>query len=202
MSDNAEDQPAPEAPSALLEALAPKEQLFVLYLSADPKRVGFRAVQRAGWKQKDDAAAVTACRLLKKAKVKAALDEELKKQVKELRKDGAYIVRRMLEAECFDVTSLYNLDTGQLKPMSEWPAGAGTIVEGLKLSLEPQLDLFKRGKDGKAELVQNIEVKIPSRKSMWELLGRHFGIFKDSLDLNLKGDLAQRIRQARQRATR
>lgn len=196
MSDGSAGQ---QDQKSALELLPPKEQLFVMYYAGDPEKNGTRAVQRAGWKQSDAAAAVTASRLLKKAKVKAALDEEMKKVCAEVRKDGAYIIKRMLDAECFDVTSLYNLETGQLKPMKEWPAGAGTIVEGLNIRLEPQLDLFRRNKDGKAEPIQNIEVKIPSRKALWELLGRSFGIFKDSLDLNVKGDLAERLRRARER---
>lgn len=199
MPEGQEAAPQPPAPLTALEQLAPKEQLFVLYLTTDPERVGYRAVKKAGWKQNDAAAAVTASRLLKKAKVKAALDEELAKLKKVIRKDGAYIVQRMFDAEGFNMLEIYD-EQGHVKPMSEWPKGAGTLVESIKSTIEPQYDLLKKNGDGEHAQVEKLEVKLPSRSKMWELLGRHFGIFKDSLEI--KGDLAEAIRKARQRAGR
>lgn len=185
-----------ESPTALSK-LPVKEQLFVLYLSADPKRNGTKAVQKV-WKQTDPAAAVTSSRLLKKAKVKAALDEEITKRGDRIRKDGDYILRRMFEAEGFDITDIMD-QYGHVLPVSEWPEGTGRLIESIKSTVEPQYDLFKQNKDGKPAQVERIEVTLPSRKEMWKLLGTHFGLFKKEIDVNIKGGLADRIRAARQR---
>ena len=46
-----------------------------------------------------------------------------------------------------------------------------------------------------------VEVKMHSKDKAIELLGRHLALFNDKLDLNVKGDLAQRILKARKRTS-
>lgn len=46
---------------------------------------------------------------------------------------------------------------------------------------------------------EGVEVKMHSKEKALELLGRHLGMFKDSVDLTVKGDLAGRILKARKR---
>lgn len=79
--------------------------------------------------------------------------------------------------ECFGegLTSVFVKDTRNLSP------GARALYAGVKLT-----------KDG-------LEVKMHSKEKAIELLGRHLALFNDKLDVNVKGDLATRILQARKR---
>lgn len=71
-----------------------------------------------------------------------------------------------------------------VKDTRDLPPGVRSLYAGVKVT-----------KDG-------IEVKMHSKEKALELLGRHLALFNDKLDLNVKGDLAQRIIDARKRSSK
>lgn len=79
--------------------------------------------------------------------------------------------------ECFGVgvTEPFFKDTRKLPP------GVKSLYAGIKVT-----------KDG-------IEVRMHSKDKAMELLGRHLGMFKDKLEVEVKGGIAERLKRARER---
>ena len=79
--------------------------------------------------------------------------------------------------ECFGVgvTEPFFKDTRKLPP------GVKSLYAGVKVT-----------KDG-------VEVRMHSKDKAMELLGRHLGMFKDKLEVEVKGGIAERLKRARER---
>lgn len=79
--------------------------------------------------------------------------------------------------ECFGVgvTEPFIKDTRKLPP------GVKSLYAGVKVT-----------KDG-------VEVRMHSKDKAMELLGRHLGMFKDKVEVEIKGGIAERLKRARER---
>ena len=79
--------------------------------------------------------------------------------------------------ECFGVgvTKPFFKDTRKLPP------GVKSLYAGVKVT-----------KDG-------VEVRMHSKDKAMELLGRHLGMFKDKVEVEIKGGIAERLKRARER---
>jgi phage terminase small subunit len=171
--------------------LMPKEEAFCREYIVDKN--GTAAVLRAGYRQTPTAAATTAVRLLRKANVQARVKVLLDKQAERTDITADRILRALLGIAEFDLTSLYDAG-GNLKPMSEWPEGAGRIIAGIEVFEEYEGAGRDREKVGEVR-----KIKLEQRKPAWELLGKHLKLWTDRLEVTDKTGLAERMRKARQR---
>lgn len=77
----------------MAKPLTPKERQFVAEYLID--RNGAKAAIRAGYRQSRAAARVTASRLLRKANVRASLDEKLKQAQEKALVDAGYVIQKL-----------------------------------------------------------------------------------------------------------
>lgn len=153
------------------------------------------AYKRAGYKAKGNAAEVNAARMLRNAQVQAAIQERMQARQVRTNVDADYVVKRLIEIDQMDVLDIMD-DKMQLKPVSQWPRVWRQYLSGFDLA-----EMFE-GRGDEREMVGILKkIKWPDKVKNLELLGRHFGIFNDKLDVSGQVSVVDRILQARKRAT-
>lgn len=173
-------------------ALTKKQSLFIDEYIKDLNAT--QAAIRAGYKEK--AAGQMGDENLKKPQIKAVIDARIKERSDQIKVDGQYVVKRLLEIDAMDVLDILK-DDMSIKPISEWPKVWRTYISAVDVS---EL-LGASDPDGGQKSVVAIlkKIKWPDKLKNIELLGRHFGIFNDKLDLNVKDGLAERLARAKKR---
>jgi len=174
--------------------MSPKQQRFV-----DEYLIDLNATQaaiRAGYSERS--AEVTAHRLLSNAKIAAAVAAAQTDRSERTKIDADWVLTRLAEEADADVADLYD-DHGQLKPVKDWPL---IWRKGLVAGIDTLREKIGEDEDGAPEYATVQKVKLSDRIKRIELIGKHVGVqaFKDNLDVNLKGDLAEMVAKARARA--
>lgn len=171
--------------------MTPKQQAFVREYLIDLNAT--QAYIRAGYAARGNAAEVSACQLLRNAKVAAAVMLAQTKRAERTEVTSDWVLSRLaLEAEA-DLADLYD-DAGRVRPVKEWPL---IWRQGLVAGMD--VETIGEG----AGMVTKI--KISDRIKRVELIGRHVNVqaFKEKIehDVTVRQEIATRIAKARERAT-
>ncbi|WP_186239348.1 terminase small subunit [Burkholderia gladioli] len=156
------------------QKLTPKQQAFVdeylidLNASAAARRAGYsvKTADRIG------------AELLGKTWVAAAIASAMAKRAERVQVDAAYVVQRLVEIDKMDVLDILN-DDMSLKPVSGWPRVWRQYLSGFDLA-----EMFEGSGDERAMVGILKKIKWPDKVKNLELLGRHFSIFNDKLELS------------------
>jgi phage terminase small subunit len=128
---------------------------------------GTQAAIRAGYAPKS--AHVTASKLLKKPKVKGALDAAIAERSKRTDVTADRVIQEIARLAFVDVSKAYNADTGELLKPNEMPDDVRAAFGGL--------DFAKSG--------DKVGRFLGKERSL-ELLGKHLGLFRDKVELSGK----------------
>jgi phage terminase small subunit len=152
--------------------LTPKQQRFVDEYLIDLNAT--KAAIRAGYSAKT--AHSQGERLLRHVEVSAAISAAKKARAERAEVDADYVLKRMIEIDQMDVLDIMDDDMA-IKPVSEWPKVWRQYLSGFDLA-----EMF----DGRGEQREMIgilkKIKWPDKVKNLELLGRHFGMFKDKVE--------------------
>ncbi|SNR73656.1 phage terminase small subunit [Methylobacillus rhizosphaerae] len=151
-----------------------------------------RAAIDAGYS--DRTAKQIASQLLTKLDIQAEIEKLKTERVERVEVDADYVVNRLIEIDNMDALDIMTPDM-QLKPIHDWPKVWRQYLSGFDLA-----EMVEGA--GKDRVVIGVlkKIKWPDKVKNLELLGRHFGIFKDRLDLNFTANLADRLARARDRS--
>ena len=173
-------------------ALTQKQRLFV-----DEYLIDLNATQaaiRAGYSKKT--ASRIGPELLGKTWVARAIEAGVKARSDRTQVNADYVLNRLVEIDQMDVIDIL-ADDMSVKPLKDWPKVWRQYLAGFDVS-----ELFEgRGED--REMVGFLKkLKWPDKVKNLELLGKHVNVnaFRDQVDLNVIGSLADDITKARQRA--
>ncbi|WP_176317883.1 terminase small subunit [Burkholderia vietnamiensis] len=157
-----------------MKKLTAKQQCFVNEYLIDLNATA--AARRAGYSVK------TADRigpeLLGKTWVAAAIAAGKAERAERMKIDAAYVVQRLVEIDRMDVLDIMTDDMA-LKPVSEWPKVWRQYLSGFDLA-----EMFDGTGDAREMVGIMKKIKWPDKVKNLELLGRHFGIFNDKLELS------------------
>lgn len=156
--------------------LTPKQQLFAEEFLLDLN--GKQAAIRAGYAPRS--AEVTACRMLRIAKVAAAIQEGMDKRSKRTEIDADYVLKRLHEIESFDFGEIID-DDGSTKPIKDWPGAIRRSVA----SIEVVEDFAGKGEDREC-VGYTKKIKIEGRTKPLELIARHLGMLDTKVELDSK----------------
>lgn len=173
-------------------ALTQKQRLFV-----DEYLIDLNATQaaiRAGYSKKT--AGQIGDENLKKPQIAQAIKDAMDSRNKRAQIDADYVLRRLVEIDQMDVADILD-DDMSVKPLKDWPKVWRQYLAGFDVS-----ELFD-GAGKEREMVGFLKkLKWPDKVKNLELLGKHVNVnaFRDQVDLNVIGSLADDIAKARQRA--
>lgn len=157
-----------------MKKLTAKQQCFVDEYLIDLNATA--AARRAGYSVK------TADRigpeLLGKTWVAAAIAAGKADRAERMKIDAAYVIQRLVEIDRMDVLDILTDDMA-LKPVSEWPKVWRQYLSGFDLA-----EMFDGTGDAREMVGIMKKIKWPDKVKNLELLGRHFGIFNDKLELS------------------
>jgi phage terminase small subunit len=169
--------------------LSTKHQLFVQEYLKDLNASA--AARRAGY-----AVANANCRgseLLKEPEIQEAIAQAAAARLSRLQIEADDVLREILALATVDLAAAYD-EKGNLLSIHEMPVAVRKAIAGVEVLEEFQ------GRGAQREHIGSTrKVKMWDRLKALELLGRHLALFNDKLDVNLKGDVATRILQARKR---
>jgi len=173
-------------------SLTQKQRLFV-----DEYLIDLNATQaaiRAGYSKRT--AGQIGDENLKKPQIAQAIKAAMESRTKLAEIDADYVLRRLVEIDQMDVADILP-DDMSVKPLNEWPKVWRQYLAGFDVS-----ELFD-GVGKEREFVGFLKkLKWPDKVKNLELLGKHVNVnaFRDQVDLNVIGSLADDIAKARQRA--
>ena len=107
-----------------------------------------------------------------------------------------YVLNRLVEIDQLDVLDILR-DDMSFKPLSEWPKAWRQYLVGLDIA-----EMFEGQGEDRSMVGLMKKIKWPDKVKNLELLGKHVNVnaFRDQIDLNVIGSLADDIAKARQRA--
>ncbi|MFP1749196.1 terminase small subunit [Lonsdalea quercina] len=140
-------------------ALTDKQDMFCREYLIDLNAT--QAAIRAGYSEKT--ANRTASENLSKPDVQSRIAELKANRNAEVSINAAYVLRRLVEIDQMDVLDILN-DSGDLKPICDWPPVWRTTLSGLDIQAIS-------GEEGTAALMKKI--KWPDKVKNLELLGKH-----------------------------
>ncbi|MFP1728015.1 terminase small subunit [Lonsdalea quercina] len=150
-------------------ALTDKQDMFCREYLIDLNAT--QAAIRAGYSEKT--ANRTASENLSKPDVQSRIAELKADRNAEVSINAAYVLRRLVEIDQMDVLDILN-DSGDLKPICDWPPVWRTTLSGLDIQAIS-------GEEGTAALMKKI--KWPDKVKNLELLGKHVTVqaFKEQV---------------------
>jgi len=150
--------------------LTDKQELFAREYLKDLNAT--QAAIRAGYSEKT--AQAQSSRLLSNVMVQSRIAELKIERNEEVGINAAYVLRRLVEIDQMDVLDILT-DSGDLKPIREWPLCWRTTLSGLDIQAIS-------GEEGTAALMKKI--KWPDKVKNLELLGKHIDVnaFKENID--------------------
>lgn len=173
-------------------ALRQKQRLFV-----DEYLIDLNATQaaiRAGYSKKT--AGQIGDENLKKPQIAQAIKEAMDSRNQRVQVNADYVLNRLVEIDQMDVIDIL-ADDMSVKPLKDWPKVWRQYLAGFDVS-----ELFEGRGDDREMTGFLKKLKWPDKVKNLELLGKHVGVnaFRDQVDVNVIGSLADDIAQARKRA--
>lgn len=162
MADNIPPLPA-------LDALKPQPQKFVIAYLLHGN--GTKAVMDAGYTDNPASAGVQAVRLLKNAKVRRAIDEEVAKLREKYRLTVERILQELAYIGLVDVKDAYRAD-GSPKEITEMPESITRAIASIEL--EEPLPLFKD-----TDSTRTKTIKFHDKVRALQLAGQHLKMFTE-----------------------
>ncbi|MDI3301583.1 MAG: terminase small subunit [Burkholderia multivorans] len=135
---------------------------------------GSAAARRAGYSERT--ANEQATRLLANVHIQAAVAEKIKARAERNQVDADYVLQRMVEIDKMDVLDIMT-DEMALKPVSEWPRVWRQYLSGFDLA-----EMFEGTGDAREMVGILKKIKWPDKVKNLELLGRHLGMFKETVE--------------------
>ena len=158
--------------------ITPKQKQFVLEYVKDKN--GRQAVLRAGYSTKNPDQVFN--KLVRISSVKEAVDQELKKQEDRLRITSDEVMKELANIARFDIADIYD-ENGSLKNIHDIPKEARMAISAVQAD-----ELFEGfGKD-RERIGETKRVRLWDKLKALELIGKHFKMFTDKIDLGGKVD--------------
>ena len=173
-------------------ALTQKQRLFV-----DEYLIDLNATQaaiRAGYSKRT--AGQIGDENLKKPQIAQAIKEAMDSRSQRAQVNADYVLSRLVEIDQLDVLDILR-DDMSFKPLSEWPKAWRQYLVGFDIA-----EMFEGQGEDRSMVGLMKKIKWPDKVRNLELLGKHVGVnaFRDQVDINVIGSLADDIAKARQRA--
>jgi phage terminase small subunit len=172
------------APSKERE-LTPKQQMFVREYLVDLNAT--QAAIRAGYSAKT--AEEQGYQLLRKTSVQAAIQLGMDARAQSIEINATRVLKEIGRLAFFDPRKLLNAD-GTPKPIHELDDDTAAAVAGVEIVTKGNEDL------GYADI---LKIKLADKSKNLEMLGRHLKLFTDKIEVDVGGELAQRMKEARER---
>jgi phage terminase small subunit len=141
--------------------LTPKQAMFVAEYLVDSNAT--RAAIKAGFSEAS--AAVTGARLLKNAKISAAIADRKAYLVKKLELSAEHVLQELAKLAFYDIRDLFDTK-GKLKPITQLDDVSRAAIAGIDVQ-------------GKRSITK---IKLSDRGQNLERLGRYFKLFTDRLE--------------------
>jgi phage terminase small subunit len=156
-----------------------------------------QAAIRAGYSEKT--AHVQGPRLLDNVAISAHLEAAKEKREIATEIDANWVLKRLAEEADADINDLYDDETGELKPVKEWPI---VFRRGLVAGVETEQLYEGQGKD-RQWIGTRLKVKLDTRIKRIELIGKHVRVnaFQDQVAVTGVEALADRLARAAKRGT-
>ncbi len=154
---------------------------------------GAAAAVRAGYSP--NGSKVTANKMLNMPAVKDLINKAKIERSERTKIDADFVLLQLGDMQKAMISEILN-DDGGLKDISEWPDVWQRMVVGI--------DVFEEydgsGKD-KTLIGYTKRVKLMDRTRILHMLGQHVAVnaFKETVDVNVKGSLGERLMQSRKR---
>lgn len=150
-----------------------------------------QAAIRAGYSEK--AAKEQGSRLLTNANVQAAFKERSAARETRTQINADYVLQRLVQIDQLDVADILD-STGNFLPVLQWPKVWRQTLSGMDVQ-----EMIT----GDVESVIR-KIKWPDKLRNLELLGKHVTInaFRDQVQVEVTGSLADRMAKARERASK
>lgn len=161
--------------------LTPKQQLFVEEYLKDLNATA--AYKRAGYRAKGKAAEANASRLLRNAKVAAAVQVGRQAKVERVKIEADDVLRELLliaKSTMGDVLDFTD-EVPRLKPANQIGPDAQRLLSAVKVKR------YFEGSGDNAREVEVVSFKLWSKDAALDKLMRHLGLYKDKVDVNVKG---------------
>lgn len=173
-------------------ALTAKKRLFAKEYLVDLNAT--QAAVRAGYSAKT--AASQGERLLRDVDVQALIQAGMAARNERTQVNADYVLNRLVEIDKLDVLDILR-DDMSFKPLSEWPKAWRQYLVGFDIA-----EMFEGQGEDRSMVGLMKKIKWPDKVRNLELLGKHVGVnaFRDQVDINVIGSLADDITKARQRA--
>ena len=155
---------------------------------------GKQAAIRA--KYSEDTAESQASRLLSKVKVKQFIQLLMDKRSTKLELDADDILRELMKIGYADIRTIFDED-GRVKDPKDWPDDIAKCVASIEV-----LEEFEGYGSDRTWIGYTKKIKFWDKTKCLEMMGRHKKLFSDTLNINVNGDLADRLAKARQRVNK
>ena len=156
-----------EPTNGTTNALTARQEAFVREYLSDPNMNATQAAIRAGYKEK--AAGVTACQNLKHPKIKEAIAKEM-----ELRQERTRVTQDKV------VKELAKLAFSNMKSFVSWGPNKVTILNSEDLTDDDAACVMEVS-ETTTNTGGTVRFKLYNKKDALELLGRHLGMFSDTI---------------------
>ncbi|RWO21746.1 terminase small subunit [Mesorhizobium sp.] len=170
--------------------MTPKQERFVEQYLLDLNAT--QAAIRAGYSERT--ANEQGAQLLKKPEIVAAIDAAKGERSEKTKIDAAWVLIRLTEEAEADIADIFDEDTGDLRPVHEWPEiWRRGLVAGVEIEA-----LFDGRGDERRQIGHAKKVRFSDRIRRIELIGKHIGVkaFETQLSVNGLDGLAERLERA------
>jgi len=136
-------------------------------------------------------------RLLENVGIIAAIEEAKAERSKRTKIDADWLLKRLADEATADIADLYD-DDNNLKSVKDWPLiWRQGLVAGVEIDA-----LYEGYGEDREQVGHTKKLKLSDRIKRLELIGRHVDVqaFKEKVEVELTGSLAERLARAKARA--
>ena len=169
------------------DTLTPRQARFVAEYLVDLNAT--QAAIRAGYSQKT--ANRIASQLLSQLDIRDAVAKGKSAQLEELDITAKEVLQIMARLARVDVKSFYDA-VGNPKPIHEWTATQSAQVSRVET-------IIKNAKAGDGHTDTVLKLAFWSKEKALDMLGRHFGVLTEQINVTVAADLSRRLRAGRER---
>lgn len=139
-------------------------------------------------------ARTTGYRLLRQAVVKDEIDRILHRQQDRILISKDRVLDELRRIATVDISQAFD-EQGNLKPLHEIPEDVRRAMAGVDVD-----ELWDYDEDGKKKQVGwTKKVRFWDKNRALELLGKHFKMYTDKVEMDVRSNLADRLKKARER---